>query len=93
MKIMEPKYIIAAGQVAYEVIEEAIQGINFRGKHIQWAHPAFVRRISYLFDVCDLLKRSPEVDNARKKIKLDEDKHSEFRNMVFYACHCVSKAI
>ena len=86
IKIMEPKYIIATGKVAHQVIQESIQGIEY----LEWAHPAFIRRISFLFDEGDLLKRYTEVDNAIKALKLNEDK--EFRNKVFYACHCVSKS-
>jgi hypothetical protein len=88
IKIMEPKYIIAAGKVAHELIKKAIQK-NFKGKCIEWAHPAFIRRTSFLFDEYDLLKRYPEVNEAIKRIKLNE--HEGFRNKVFYACHCVSK--
>ena len=91
VEIIKPEYIITAGKIAEEVIDNVVENKDWKEKHhIIWKHPSpnFIGRISNLFDVDDLLKRYHEVDKARKKIHLNED--NTFLNKVFYACHAVS---
>jgi len=89
LTVMKPEWIVAAGKVAREVIDQT----GYIGKRLNLLLPSPInlQRLSTLFDSDDLLKRFPEVESKLEKHgNLIEGKSRN--NKIFYACHAVSMA-
>lgn len=85
--VLDPEKIVCCGKVASNVIEET--GRNIKVLKLRLPARTAMSRISGMFEMNDLLKRFPEVQNTI-------DRHPEWLgkdyclNKVFFACHAVS---
>lgn len=87
LEVLKPRWIVAAGKVAREVIDKA----DYTGDRLNLLLPSplNLQRLSTLFETDDLLKRFPEVASKLEKYgNLIEGKG--YSNKILYACHVVS---
>ena len=87
LAVLKPKWIVAAGKVAQEVITAT--GYKRKRLNLLLPSPRNLQPVSSLFDIKDLLEHYPEVDRNLAKYKdLIEGKGR--KNKILYACHAVS---
>lgn len=88
LPLINPTHIITAGNVAEDVIKRADPARRYCRKNIRLPSRLAMSQKSGMFDVDDLLRRYPKVQ------QVVQDKPEWFqtykRNKVFFACHVVS---
>ena len=88
LPLINPTHIITAGKVAKEVIKRANPEGHYCLKSV-WLPSPRAMSTSGMFDVDDLLKRYPEVQQVVQS--KPEWFQTYKRNKVFFACHVVSR--
>jgi hypothetical protein len=90
LDVLKPTWIVCAGKVARNVIEQT--GYKVKRLDLLLPSPLNLQRLSTLFDTSDLLKRYLEVD--RKLAKFEDLIEGKGRNnKILFACHAVSMAL
>ena len=90
LPLINPTHIITAGKVAKEVIKRANPEGHYCLKSV-WLPSPRAMSTSGMFDVDDLLKRYPEVQQVVQSNHFPEWFQTYKRNKVFFACHVVSR--
>lgn len=89
LDVLKPKWIVAAGKVAREVIENT----GYKGKRLDLLLPSprILQPVSNLFDTDDLLKRYRKVASKLEKYEMLLEESTR-KIKILYACHAVSMA-